>query len=57
MNQSGRNDIVTAKVSGDSANLYFYVECADAITDPEGANWMNLFISGSRRYRRSCPLP
>lgn len=45
MNNSGRNDIVTAKVSSDTENLYFYVECADAITDPEGASWMNLFIN------------
>ena len=45
MNNSGRNDIVTAKVSNDSEYLYFYVECADAITDPAGANWMNLFIN------------
>ena len=45
VNFSGRNDIVTAKVSSDSANLYFYVECADAITAPEGARWMNLFIN------------
>ena len=45
MNQSGRNDIVTAKVSNDSQYLYFYVECADAITDPDGSNWMNLFIN------------
>jgi hypothetical protein len=45
MNNSGRNDIVTAKVSSDTENLYFYVECADTITDPEGASWMNLFIN------------
>ena len=45
MNNSGRNDIVTAKVSNDSEYLYFYVECADAITDPAGENWMNLFIN------------
>ena len=45
MNNSGRNDIITAKVSNDSQYLYFYVECADDITDPEGANWMNLFIN------------
>ncbi len=45
MNNSGRNDIVTAKVSNDTNNLYFYVECADTVTDPEGANWMNLFIN------------
>ena len=45
VNFSGRNDIVTAKVSGDSQNLYFYAECADNITAPEGARWMNLFIN------------
>ncbi len=45
VNFSGRNDIVTAKVSNDTENLYFYVECAEDITDPEGTNWMNLFIN------------
>jgi hypothetical protein len=44
-NETGRNDIVTAKVSNDSEYLYFYAECADAITDPTGENWMNLFIN------------
>ena len=45
VNFSGRNDIVTAKVSSDSTYLYFYVECANDITAPEGARWMNLFIN------------
>ena len=43
-NDTGRNDIVTAKVSSDSKYLYFYVECAADITAPEGENWMNLFL-------------
>ncbi len=43
-NDTGRNDIITAKVSSDAQYLYFYAECADKITDPEGDNWMNLFI-------------
>jgi hypothetical protein len=43
-NTSGRNDFVTCKVSSDPDNFYFYAECAADITDPEGANWMNLFI-------------
>ena len=30
-NQTGRNDIVAAKVSQDSANLYFYVRTAVAL--------------------------
>ncbi len=43
-NESGRNDLVTAKVSSDSKYLYFYAECASDITTPEGENWMNLFV-------------
>ncbi|MBQ9150775.1 MAG: hypothetical protein IJX72_00890 [Clostridia bacterium] len=43
-NDTGRNDIVTAKVSNDSKYLYFYVECAADITAAEGENWMNLFL-------------
>lgn len=45
VNFSGRNDIVLAKVSNDDQYLYFYVECAEDITDPEGKNWMNLFLN------------
>ena len=44
VNTSGRNDFVTCKVSSDADNLYFYAECAEDITSPEGTNWMNLFI-------------
>lgn len=43
-NDTGRNDIVTCKVSSDKENLYFFAECADDITAPEGSSWMNLFI-------------
>ncbi len=43
-NTSGRNDFVTCKVSSDPENLYFFAECAEDITAPEGTNWMNLFI-------------
>ena len=44
VNTSGRNDFVTCKVSSDPEYLYFYAECAENITAPEGTNWMNLFI-------------
>ena len=44
VNTSGRNDFVICKVSSDADNLYFYAECAEDITSPEGTNWMNLFI-------------
>ncbi len=43
-NDTGRNDILTAKVSSDNEYLYFLAECADNITAREGDNWMNLFI-------------
>ncbi len=43
-NDTGRNDILTAKVSYDGENLYFYVECAENIKLDDGAEFMNLFI-------------
>ena len=44
-NDTGRNDIVTAKVSSDGEYLYFCVECAEDIVKADGANFMNLFIN------------
>ncbi|MBO5842567.1 MAG: hypothetical protein J6R46_06175, partial [Clostridia bacterium] len=49
-NTSGRNDIVSAKVSRTAQNTYFLAVCADTITVPEGQNWMNLFINTDRDY-------
>ncbi|MBE6697171.1 MAG: hypothetical protein E7581_01480 [Ruminococcaceae bacterium] len=49
-NTSGRNDIVSAKVSRTAQNTYFLAVCADTITAPEGQNWMNLFINTDRDY-------
>jgi hypothetical protein len=43
-NTTGRNDIVAAKVSWDAQKVYFYVRTREAITKPEGTNWMNLLI-------------
>ena len=43
-NNSGRNDIVSAKVSRADGKTYFLAVCADKLTAPEGTNWMNLFI-------------
>ena len=42
--ESGRNDIVEAKVSSDNKYVYFLVKCADNITPNDGKNWMNLYI-------------
>ena len=41
---SGRNDILTCKVSVDAEYLYIYADCADDITAPGDAKWMNLFL-------------
>ncbi|MDP4201076.1 MAG: T9SS type A sorting domain-containing protein [Bacteroidota bacterium] len=47
-NNTGRNDIVKAKVARDKDYLYFYVETADALTDKSDPKWMRLFIDIDR---------
>ena len=42
---SGRNDIVNAKVAEDKENLYFYVDTADGLTAPAEKGWMTLFVN------------
>lgn len=49
-NKTGRNDLVSAKISKTAAFVYFYVDCAAPITEPEGENWMNLFVNADRSY-------
>ena len=44
VNNTGRNDIVGAKVARDADNVYFYVETADKLTPATDRNWMMLFI-------------
>ena len=41
---SGRNDFTEFKVCEDDDNVYFFVKTAEDITEPQGDNWMNLFI-------------
>ncbi len=44
-NETGRNDIVSAKVLSDTKNLYFYVETKEAITAPDDqSSWMQLYL-------------
>jgi hypothetical protein len=43
-NKSGRNDIVTAKVSMDRKNVNFYAETDKTLTPHTGKNWMLLLI-------------
>lgn len=42
---TGRNDIVSAKVTKNSKYIYFYVETAEAMTSHTDDNWMTLFLS------------
>ncbi len=47
--ESGNHDIVAAKVTQDTKNMYFYVETANDIRLPDGsASWMQLFIDADR---------
>ena len=44
--RSGSNDIVEAKVTNDTENLYFYVRCAADISEFNTDNsWMQLFVN------------
>lgn len=43
-NNTGRNDIVLAKVARDDQFVYFYVETAAPLTPKTDAGWMRLFI-------------
>jgi len=46
VNQTGRNDIVSARVTSDTKNLYFYVETAEDISMYDtDSSWMQLFIN------------
>jgi len=47
-NNTGRNDIVGAKVARDDKNLYFLVETAEKLTPSSDRNWMMLFIDADR---------
>jgi hypothetical protein len=44
VNNSGRNDIIEARVSSDKRNVYFYVKTKEALTSPQSGDWMRLFI-------------
>lgn len=41
--EAARNNIQTIKVTHDSENVYFLIECENDIVG-EGANWMNIFL-------------
>jgi hypothetical protein len=46
INQTGRNDIVEAKVINDTKNIYFYVKTANDISKYDStSSWMQLFVN------------
>lgn len=53
---SGRNDIVNMKVTQDDENFFFYVDTAQALTEPAESGWMTLFVNDSIVINRSAPL-
>ncbi len=49
VNDTGRNDIVGAKVARDGTNLYFFVESADPLVGRKDGKWMQLLIDADRK--------
>lgn len=47
-NNTGRNDIVGAKVARDAEKVYFYIETAETLSLQTDRNWMMLFIDTDR---------
>lgn len=47
-NNSGRNDIVAAKVARDASQVFFYVCTAKAVSPSSGSNWMWLLIDADQ---------
>ncbi len=47
-NESGRNDIVEAKVARDKENVYFAAWCSENIVDKDKENCMMLFVDTDR---------
>lgn len=47
-NNSGRNDITTAKVAFDADNIYFYAETHQPLTRHTDKNWMLLLIDADK---------
>jgi len=43
-NDTGRNDIVSARVSFDERRVYFHARTRGALSAPAGTNWMLLFL-------------
>jgi len=44
VNQTGRNDIIAAKIAANPDTIFCYVRTREALTSPSDANWMLLFL-------------
>jgi hypothetical protein len=51
-NETGRNDVVAAKVSFDATNIYFYVRTHAKLTSHTDPSWMLLFLNVGADYKR-----
>ena len=47
-NATGRNDIITSKITYDKQNISFYVKTAQALSPSTDPNWMLLFLDVDR---------
>lgn len=50
MNMTARNDFENAKVAADAANITFYVQTKDAISDRRDSQWMQLLVNSDQNY-------
>jgi len=48
VNKTGRNDLVTMKVTYNASAVYFYAETANTLTPSTDPNWMLLFIDADQ---------
>lgn len=48
INNSGRNDVITSKISVSKDNVSFYAETSASLTSYTGKNWMLLFIDADK---------
>lgn len=51
LNETGRNDIIGAKVARDQKEMFFYVETEEQLTACTDRNWMLLFIDIDRNKK------
>jgi len=50
-NQTGRNDIIAAKVAYDAGYVYFYVRAKNTLTPRTDPDWMRLYLNTDGNYK------